>query len=399
MIDRSPSNPSAIVLGLDCITGLQTARALHRRGVRVTGIAHDPTHFATRTRCVERVLPAPRDDAGLLACLRPLATQDRPVVIPATDAAVFFLARNAAALGSSFRVSNLGGRSIERALGKVAFAHHAQEHAIPIPRTAAVEDLDGLRRAAAELRPPFLLKPDVKDERWIQQARAKLFVAADADELERLYARCRTWNDRFVVQQYVEGGDDRMYSYYAFIGEDGRLVAECVGHKLRQWPRRTGSGTLSEHCTDDEIERCGRALLASLDHRGHATVNMKRDGRTGRLFVIEANLGRPGMGVFVADAAGIEMIWLGHRSLAGESFSALPTARFPGARWVCLKRDFAAAWAAWRAGELGALAYLGSLRGVRRCAVLDLRDPLPFLHDLFRLPRHLSRVRRRATID
>jgi predicted ATP-grasp superfamily ATP-dependent carboligase len=387
------------VLGLDCITGLQTARALHRRGVRVTGIAHDPRHFATRTRCVERVLPAPRDDAGLLACLRPLATEDRPVVIPATDAAVLFLARNGAALASSFRLSNAGGRSIERALGKVAFARHAEEHAVPIPLTAAVESLDDLRRATAELRPPFLLKPDVKDERWIQQARTKLFVASDADELERLYARCRTWNDRFVVQEFVEGEDDRMYSYYAFIGEDGQLVAECVGHKLRQWPRRTGSGTLSEHCRDDEIEGCGRALLASLDHRGLATVNMKRDGRTGRLYVIEANLGRPGMGVFVAHAAGIEMIWLAHRSLAGESFSAPPEARFPGARWVCLKRDFAAAWEAWRAGELGALAYLESLRGVRRCAVLDLRDPMPFLHDLFRLPGHLSRRGQQPTID
>ncbi len=399
MIDPSTSTPSAIVLGLDCITGLQTARALHRRGVRVIGVAHDPAHFATRTRCVERVVSAPRDDAGLLASLRPLATRDRPVVIPATDAAVLFLARNASALASSFRISNAGGQSIERALGKVAFARHAAEHAIPIPLTAVVEDLDDLRRAAAELRPPFLLKPDFKDERWLQQARTKLFVAADAEELERIYAVCRTWNDRFVVQEYVEGGDDRMYSYYAFIAEDGRLVAECVGHKLRQWPRRTGSGTLSEHCVDDEIERCGRRLLASLDHRGHATVNMKRDGRTGRLSVIEANLGRPGMGVFVADAAGIEMVWLAHRSLAGESFSSLPEVRFPSARWVCLKRDLAAAWSAWRAGELGVLAYLASLRGVRRYAVLDLRDPLPFLFDLLRLTGHRSRQRRRPTAD
>ncbi len=399
MSDSSDSRLNAIVIGLDCITGLQTARALHQRGVRVTGIACDRDHFAIRTRCVSKVVFAERGGTNLVECLRSLATSDRPVLMPATDAAVLSISQQGAQLSKLFRIANPVGASIERALRKAPFARHAEEHGIPVPRTRVVESLDEIRRAAADLSAPFVLKPDIKSERWTELAGAKVFIAEDGSALERTYERCRDWSDRFVVQEWVEGGDDAVYSYYAFIDEDRRIVVECVGHKIRQWPRRTGSGTLSEYCDDPEIRETGRALLESLDHRGFATVNMKRDTGSGKLFVIEANVGRPGMGMFIAEAAGIEMTYLAYRSLAGLPLPPATVARFPKARWICLKRDLAAALAAGRQGELGVAAYLRSLRGVRRSAVFALRDPLPFLYDVLRLPRQVARRRVRTEIS
>ena len=395
MADLS-NQPGAIVIGIDCITGLQSARALHRHGVRVTGIAFDPSHFANRTRCVSKVVLAKRDGANLADCLRTLATSDRPVLMPTTDTAVSILARYGPELSKLFRIANPHGQSIERGLGKVPFARHAAEHGIPVPRTRAIETLQQIRRATSELNAPFVLKPDIKSERWMKLANAKVLLAEDGAALERTWVRCRDWSERFVVQEWVEGGDEALYSYYSFISEDRRIVAECVGHKVRQWPRLTGSGTLSELCDDPEICQTGRAVLESLDHRGFATINMKRDSETGRLFVIEANLGRPGMGMFVAEAGGIEMTSLAYRSLVDLPLPSAPTARYPNARWVSLKRDLAAAFAAWRKGELGMAAYLRSLRGVRRTAVFDLRDPVPFLYDVMRLPGQLARRRLRS---
>jgi len=393
--DRANRPPDAIVIGLDCITGLQTVRALHQHGVRVTGIAFDRGHFATRTRCASEVVFASSDETSLIECLRRLATSERPVLLPATDAAVASVARHADELSMTFRIANSDGGSIDRALGKVPFARHAEANGIPVPRTRVVDSADEVRRAAGELRAPFVLKPDIKTERWMDLAAAKVFFAEDGEALERTYERCREWSERFVVQEWIEGGDDAMYSYYAFIAEDRRFVAECIGHKIRQWPRRTGSGTLSEIFDDPEIRETGRALLESLDHRGFATVNMKRDAGTGELFVIEANVGRPGLGMFVAEAAGLDMTYVAYRSLANLPLPLAPTIRFPRARWVCLKRDLAAALDARRQGELDLAAYLRSLRGVRRCAVLALRDPMPFIHDVMRLPRQMARHRSR----
>jgi D-aspartate ligase len=380
------SQPPVIVIGLDCITGLQVARALHGHGIRVVGIANDATHFATRTRCVSELVIVDRNGSSLLASLRKFATENRPVLLPATDTAVAFVARHGAELRTHFRMANPEGTSIEEALGKASFAMHATRHRIPTPQTRIIESLDDLRRATDELHAPYVLKPDMKSERWDALARVKVLQADDAAALTKAYERCRDWSDRFVVQEWVAGGDDAMYSYYSFIAEDRRVVTECVGHKIRQWPRLTGSGTLSEICEDPEIRETGRALLESLDHRGFATVNMKRDPESGRLFVIEANVGRPGMGMFVAEAAGIEMTHLAYRSLAGLPLPETPQVRFPNARWVSMKRDFAAAAVGWRQRESSLLDTLRSIRGVRRRAVFSLRDPLPFLYDILRIP-------------
>jgi len=391
--------PPAIVIGLDCITGLQTARALHRHDVRVSGVAHDPDHFALRTRCVERVVCTERDDAALLGGLAGLATPARPVLIPATDRAVDVVARHAAALSSSFRIADPEGTSVARALDKAPFALHVEAHGIPAPRTRRVETLEDLRRAAGALSPPYVLKPDRKDDRWMAWTGVKVLLAEDATALERTWERARAGSDRFVVQEWIDGGDSQMYSYYAFVAENGRTLAECVGHKIRQWPRRTGSGTLSEIREDPEVVEVGRDLLAGLAHRGFATVNMKRAETTGRLYVIEANLGRPGMGMFVAEASGLEMTWLAYRSMAGLPLPAPSGVRFPDARWISLKRDLASAFTAWREGDLGPRAYLRSIRGVRRFAVLDLSDPAPFVADVLRLPGQLGRGRPRRSVE
>jgi predicted ATP-grasp superfamily ATP-dependent carboligase len=393
-VPSHPKNqPSVVVIGLDCITGLQIARALHGAGVRVTGLANNPEHIATRTRCVSDVRIVEWNSQSLLTCLRGLATPDRPVLMSATDTAVALIAQHGDELSTLFRLANPQATSIERALGKVSFAAHSEQHGIPIPKTRKIESLGDIHRAGEELAAPYVLKPNIKSQSWDDFAGGKVLRAADSDELVQIYQRSQDWCDSFVVQEWVEGDDDAMYSYYSFIDEERRIVADCVGHKIRQWPRLTGSGTLSEIYDDPEILETGRSLLESLEHRGFATVNMKRDVDTGRLFVIEANVGRPGMGMFIAEAAGIDMTYLAYRSLVGLPMLPAPQIRYPNARWISLKRDFAAAVAGWRQGQLSLGAYLRSMRRVRRRAVFAVRDPLPFLYDVLRSPGQVYRRR------
>src|SRR3972149_6483466 len=56
------NKPYAIVVGLDCITGLQTARILAGRGVPVIAIAKDAAHYCCRTKVCEAIHEA--DTAG-----------------------------------------------------------------------------------------------------------------------------------------------------------------------------------------------------------------------------------------------------------------------------------------------------------------------------------------------
>ncbi len=62
----------AVVVGLDTITGLQTARILAGHGIPVTGLANDAGHYACRTRACERVVQADLLGEGFVAALERL---------------------------------------------------------------------------------------------------------------------------------------------------------------------------------------------------------------------------------------------------------------------------------------------------------------------------------------
>ena len=55
---QQTAKPHAIVVGLDSMTGLQTARILSRRGVPVIAIARNPAHPCCRTNVCERIVVA-----------------------------------------------------------------------------------------------------------------------------------------------------------------------------------------------------------------------------------------------------------------------------------------------------------------------------------------------------
>ena len=80
---------AAVVIGLDTITGLQTARILAARGVPVIGLTNDLGHYACRTRACVRVLQADLrsdDVVDVLARLGP-GPADRAALFPCTDLA------------------------------------------------------------------------------------------------------------------------------------------------------------------------------------------------------------------------------------------------------------------------------------------------------------------------
>ena len=66
-------HPPAIVVGLDNITGLQTARILDARGVGVVGIAADLRHFGSRTNACAHVIESPLSGEPLISALLALA--------------------------------------------------------------------------------------------------------------------------------------------------------------------------------------------------------------------------------------------------------------------------------------------------------------------------------------
>ena len=374
----------AVVIGLDCITGLQTARILHARGISVTGVASDPSHFCCRTGVVREVVGANTESEELIGALNRLASRlpERAVLVPCTDASVLQIARGRERLDERFRIVLPDTEVLLTLQDKIRFVRFAESIGLPVPQTFLLRSTDDVRTAAAALRFPCMLKPTVRTERWQRSSPAKVYRAASREELIELHARCSEWAEELIVQEWIEGGDSELFSCNCYLDRDSVPQVSFIARKLRQWPPRIGVSCLGEECRNDEVLDFAHRLFRAAGYQGLAYLEVKRDSGTGRHYLIEANLGRPTGRSAIAEAGGVDLLLTMYRDTLGEPLPTTRSQRYTGAKWIFWRQDLRSALHYWRNGELSVTDWIRSIRGRKACAVLSWADPAPFLWDL-----------------
>jgi len=392
------ATPGAVVIGMDSITGLQTARILAARGIPVTGIAANSSHPACRTTVCERIVTAPTSGEGLVRCLADLAATftTPPVLFPCTDLSVLAVSRHRTELASHYRFVMPEADAIELLLDKARFQEYAASNGLPVARAAVLSTRADAERAAQELRFPCVLKPAVKTPSWLAQTKAKVFRVDGPAELLQRYDECHGWTDQLIAQEWIDGSDTAHVTCNAYFDRTGAPYTTFVSQKLRQWPLEGGVGCFSQECRNDEVLEETIRLFRSVGHRGLAYLEMKFDARLGRYLIIEPNVGRPTGRSAAADAAGVDLLYAQYCDALGRELPAPPQQAYAGTKWIYIRQDLQSAIAQWRQGRLTILDWARSLRGVRKSAVFSWRDPWPFLADVWLLwskaKRHSRRV-------
>lgn len=398
---RHPTPAAAVVVGLDCITGLQTSRILARHGVPVIGVASDTDHFCCRTRTVQRLVRANTASEELVRALETLGPglSERAVLYPCTDASVHTIARNRDRLARWYHVVLPPTPVLEALQDKILFAELAERIGLPVPRTVMLHSRADALHAAAELTYPCILKPPLKTRRWTEHTSEKVFRVGGPGELLDLYERCSGWADSLVVQEWIEGDDSTLYSCNCFFNRDSRPVATFVARKLRQWPPRIGVSSLGEECRNDTVLDLTVRLFSEVGYYGLGYLEVKRDARTGRHYVIEANVGRPTGRSAIAEAGGVELLYAKYCETLGLPLPDGLEQRYAGAKWIFWRQDLRSALYYWRRGELTLGEWVRSVRGRKACAVLSLSDPGPFVADVGAVLKEMVvRLRRKLSV-
>jgi D-aspartate ligase len=374
----------AVVVGLDCITGLQTARILARQGVKVVGIASDAKHFCCRTRACEQLVTVngTNDLADVLMDLGP-RLGEKAVLFPCTDAYVLAISRNREALSEWFHVVLPEHDVAAMLMNKDTFARHASAAGLPVPRTHVLSSRDDAEEASESLSFPCTLKPAQKTEVWQRHAPAKAFKARDARELLALFDRCCAWSDELIVQEWVVGGEENLYSCNCYFDRNSRPLVTFVARKLRQWPVETGTSSLGEECRNEIVRDTTLRLFEGVGFRGLGYLEMKRDERTGEHYIIEPNIGRPTGRSAIAEAGGVDLMYTAYCDAVDLPLPGNLEQRYTGAKWIYWRADAQASFVRWRRGELTPQGWRRSIRGKRTDAVLSWSDPVPFLLDVF----------------
>jgi D-aspartate ligase len=397
-VQKVPSGaPAAVVLGLDSMQGLQTARILAWRGVRVVGVVSDGRHYAARTSVCDRIVVAP-NRADLFTFLEDFgaSSKERPVLVPCQDARVVNVSRAREQLGQWYRFVLPDPDVVELLMEKTAFYPYARDNGFPIPATFLVGSHQQAVEAASLLPYPAVVKPGFRTARWTKATSEKAFKVDTPDELVAVYDAFGSTSDVLIAQEWIPGEVSDLYSCNCYFSSEGELLASFVAKKLRQWPRQTGQSSMGVEVRNDEVLDISIRLLRSVGYRGLGYVELKRDARDGRYVIVEPNVGRPTGRSAIAEAGGVELLLTMYCDAVGLPLPEQRTQHHGQAKWIHLRRDLLSAMEAMRAGDLGFRDWVGTMRGRKAYAVLSWRDPLPFLAEMGMAAREVvSRVWRR----
>jgi D-aspartate ligase len=395
----SQPKPPAIVIGLDNMTGLQTARILASRQVPVIAIANDAAHFCCRTRVCQEIHIASTKNEEFIGLLEEIGPQlsEKAVLFPCTDLSVLQISRNRERLAPWYHVALPKPEVVETLVDKLSFIHFAWENDLPIPKTMFLKNRAEAMKAAGELVFPVIVKPPMKTPVWESHTKAKVFKPSNAREFMELYDRCADWAEELMVQEFIEGPDANLYSCNCYYDATAQPLVSFIARKLRQWPPETGTSCLGEEVRNDTVLDESLRLFSSVGYHGLGYVEMKRDQRTGKHYIIEPNIGRPTGRSAIAEAGGVELVYTMYCDKLGLPLPANRQQKYEGVKWIYLRHDFQSALHYWRRGELSLREWGSSLKGRKGYAIFSWSDQAPFWHDIARtVVRALNELKNRG---
>src|SRR5205814_8760870 len=157
-----------------------------------------------------------------------------------------------------------------------------------------------------------------------------------------------------VAQEHVEGGEQHIESYHAYVDFGGAVAGEFTGRKIRTRPARFGQTTALEITAAPDIRDLGRRAMADLGLTGVAKLDFKR-APSGELLLLEVNA-RFNLWHLPGAVAGVNLPALVYADLVGLPRPAVRRPR-PGVHWTVAWHDLSAAragreslarWAAWQ---------------------------------------------------
>ncbi len=382
--------PYAIVLGLDHVNGIQTARLLAHRQVPVIGVAKDPHHYCCRTRLCERIIFTDTTSESMIDTLVEMgpALREKAVLFPCTDPQVLLVSRHRQRLAPWYHVVLPSPETVEMLMDKIRFYTFARENGYPIPPTRFLASMDDAEEASRELNFPCMLKPPLSGTpEWEKKSRLKAYLLTDREQFLNAYRRYAPLSDVLIAQEWITGPVSSLYSCNCYFNAAAEPIVTFIARKLRQWPPETGESCLGEECRNDAVLHETLRLFSAVHYRGLGYLEMKQDDRSGKHFIIEPNVGRPTGRSPIAEAGGVDLVYTMYCDAVGLPLPPGLNQRYGHAKWIYLRRDLQSALYHWRRGDLTIGQWWRSLAGRKVDALFSWDDPAPFVGDLTRAIR------------
>ncbi len=281
-----------IVTDAETRLGLYVIRALGRAGCRVTALSSKQASkrvigFSSRFVSECHLLSSEPSQPELLKGIELLAnTHD--VLVPISPLSISTVAEHTCQLQSKLRFYVPPIDTFRIATDKAATTRIAEEAGIPVPTTYHGLDLHKIEQWAEDTKVPFPMivkfANDVRIDLWSPGDRYR--IVHSASDLGREYRRMFKVGGNLIVQDYIEGEG---CGYFTITGPSGEPLATFCHRRLREYPISGGPSTLCESIYEKPLVELGSRLLRTMQWRGVAMVEFRRDYRENVYKFLEIN--------------------------------------------------------------------------------------------------------------
>ena len=335
-MERSPALTEVVVTAADHPTGLGTARALAAPDVSLTGLCHSLTAPCSRSRVWRRLVAVPAGSAT--AALEALLSLGRAaggprVLFPADDGSVELVSRHRDELAPYFRFVLPAPEIVEQLLNKTEFHLWASQRGFPVPETHIAETDAGLAAVLRDIRYPVVLKPLWRTPAWeTKSPNHKAYRLLRPEDLGQLGFSPFEAAPKFVVQRWIEGGDDDVHFCLTYVNAQGEELGFFAGRKYLQWPPQTGSTAICVGETNEALLDLTRSLWRETGFKGIGSLEAKFCAAERKYYITEPTVGRNNLQSYVAVAGGVNLSRIALRDALG--LPAPARVRPRGAVWI-----------------------------------------------------------------
>jgi len=381
---KPEKTPSVFILNLS-YTGLGIARSFVGTGIRVYGLGSKKWICGNYSRHVNFYyspdsLTEPEKLYKFLLVLAKKEPQ-KPVIFPTRDHDIIFLNNYREKLAPYFTIALPVKDTLDIVLDKWKLSEAASKCNVLIPKTYLVNGENELRKLSPKIEYPVIMKPLRaadwrKDKIWEIIKRKAIFAPSEKTLLEE-YNKFKHLHPPVLVQEYIEGEDDDIYTFCSYCDTDSNILVSFNTRKRVQKPEKFGTGIVVQSALNHEITECSKRLLKFIRFTGISEIEYKRDPATGIYYMIEINP-RCWDQHRLSRSFGINLPLIAYHDLIGQSTYVSPF-KFQRTTWIAedtFIQYFANALLTDREKLINTLS---KLNGSLNYAIWSKDDPLPFL--------------------
>jgi len=286
------------------------------------------------------------------------------------------------ALSQYFQFMMPDAATITETLDKAKFVDYCKRYSLPAPASYNEAEVINMMRANFAWQFPLVVKPTTHIN-WFESKVIKDFggleykaiIVHNPNEFTRVVAAMQEEKIPFLVQRFIAGGDDLIYSFHAFLDQNSAPLGSFVGKKIRTYPAVSGESTYLRLVKNEALRDLATALLKKIKFVGPVKLDFKQDAVDQKYYLLEINA-RYNLWHYLGASAGVNLPLNAYRYYTQSAAPAAADYR-TDIRWLHFRQDVSAFFEYRRRGELSLGGWINSLLCKKVYDKFAWHDPLP----------------------